>query len=528
MFIKSIIIKTFKCFKDETIEFKTPNPDRKESGLNIFVGENNSGKTNAIEAFLLMLKKDYYKVVRGNDEDLNNRDTKEKYEIVLELIIGKEHKQIKKFINGDNVIKIKKQFDKYGLMVFNPKQGEYETSNSYKKNLSELLSEKELMDYEFMKAYEKKDKINELISKFLSSSLGKKGKEEFRKILNKKIKESFDGRTVFVKTLKNNLNEYFPDREIIPKYNNLDFLFKHLSILTDNESVELEGEGMQKILLFSAILASLEKKETKPLILFIDEPETFLHPQAQKQLFETLKQISQKAQVFISTHSPYFVDSDSIENVFRFENKKNKGTKIFSCKDKEVIKKFNEKENKIFFFHHRDLFFTRKAIFFEGAEDYKRFSFFCEKNNFEKITQDFYFLAGKDDWSGFKKLCDELKISAYLIFDLDVISKNNNTFSDESLKKEIKSLNKDIKRNPDNLDKKHPDKKQQCEPLFDENLNGKELRFKNKILKDLKKQNIFVLRHGMLENYLDRDGKIVGNKKEEKKEELKNIFNISK
>ncbi len=43
------------------------------------------------------------------------------------------------------------------------------------------------------------------------------------------------------------------------------------------------------------------------LCFFIDEPETFLHPKAQDKLIDSLNKISEKYQVFITTHSPYLL-----------------------------------------------------------------------------------------------------------------------------------------------------------------------------------------------------------------------------
>ncbi len=52
MFIKSIIIKNLKCFAEdsEAIEFNVPDGKTEGSGLNIFVGENGTGKTATLEA----------------------------------------------------------------------------------------------------------------------------------------------------------------------------------------------------------------------------------------------------------------------------------------------------------------------------------------------------------------------------------------------------------------------------------------------------------------------------------------------
>ena len=52
MFIKSICLSNFKGFigDNHQITFKTPDSTTPGSGLNIFIGENNSGKSSIFEA----------------------------------------------------------------------------------------------------------------------------------------------------------------------------------------------------------------------------------------------------------------------------------------------------------------------------------------------------------------------------------------------------------------------------------------------------------------------------------------------
>lgn len=78
-----------------------------------------------------------------------------------------------------------------------------------------------------------------------------------------------------------------------------------------------KGTGMQRALALALVQVyadelckhpeDIEKK--KPLFLFIDEPETFLHPKAQQRLLEALDVISGTQQVFVTTHSPYLLKS---------------------------------------------------------------------------------------------------------------------------------------------------------------------------------------------------------------------------
>ena len=73
-----------------------------------------------------------------------------------------------------------------------------------------------------------------------------------------------------------------------------------------------KGTGMQRALALSLIQvyadANNEDSE-KPMFFFIDEPETFLHPMAQNRLLAAFEKLSNKHQLFITTHSPYLLKS---------------------------------------------------------------------------------------------------------------------------------------------------------------------------------------------------------------------------
>ena len=77
--------------------------------------------------------------------------------------------------------------------------------------------------------------------------------------------------------------------------------------------VEGKGSGMQRaialgiIQLYAKSEALGSGENPTPLILMLDEPETWLHPTAQLRLGDALSVIGEKEQVFIITHSPYLI-----------------------------------------------------------------------------------------------------------------------------------------------------------------------------------------------------------------------------
>lgn len=82
--------------------------------------------------------------------------------------------------------------------------------------------------------------------------------------------------------------------------------------------------------------------EDKPNIILIDEPGLYLHAQAQKNLLDVLEKHTSDYPVVFSTHSPYLITENNLENV-RLVEKNNKQTRIIgklhdpSISDKETL-----------------------------------------------------------------------------------------------------------------------------------------------------------------------------------------------
>ncbi len=68
-------------------------------------------------------------------------------------------------------------------------------------------------------------------------------------------------------------------------------------------------------------------RENKPNIILIDEPGLYLHAKAQKDLLNVLLEHTNDNPVIFSTHSPYLITEDNLENV-RLIEKNKEGTKI--------------------------------------------------------------------------------------------------------------------------------------------------------------------------------------------------------
>ncbi|PZV21918.1 MAG: hypothetical protein DCF12_21110 [Snowella sp.] len=88
-----------------------------------------------------------------------------------------------------------------------------------------------------------------------------------------------------------------------------------------NQNIEGKGSGLQRLAYILLHYRIIEKTKSKSVIFMIDEPDIYLHQDLQKKLLRPLKKLTEKAQIFVTTHSPAFIDSYTLDNVYLLELK---------------------------------------------------------------------------------------------------------------------------------------------------------------------------------------------------------------
>lgn len=509
MIIKDIKIKNLKCFGNsgEEVSFHFPDGKTLGSGLNILVGKNNSGKSTLFEA-VDFLRNSISSTVNISDLK-NNKNSGEEIEVEITFSGG-----ITEIIDNFSQDNKKDTFKKYVYKENDIEQIKIIRSSSNLKEVkfwdntkSEFKNEtgidapmKKLFELNFVWADTNPNDavkfgatticgnlLREIVEDFEETDEYKGFKKNFHNTFNDektglkaKLKE------IEEKTQKIFL-EQFGEAKISFHFDEpkVDSFFKNTKIkVHDGEETFMEekGTGMQRSVALALLQVYAEKlsenkdnnKVLKPVYLFIDEPEVCLHPQAQKKLLNALLEISKSRQVFVSTHSPYFIEPSLIGNVLRFKN--SNGIEVFAD-TKQELKEM--KENRVFFFHHRDIFFSDKAIFLEGVTDIERLSLYCESNNFSELVEDLYFLGGCKDAELFKKLCSIFDIKSCFIFDVDYI-------------------NSDLSKHIQNGDK-------QDKEWHRKNFNTYKTDFETKKT-ELQKENIFLLSRPDIMDFLNEKG----------------------
>lgn len=334
MFIKKITITNFRLFSPEK-EFEirninTPNGTNNGSGLNVFVGENGSGKTALLDAFalpILTYKTDNFSIDNFNDPSkkiLINIYSEEEFEVAKTMPRGSFNAKGFSFEAGTRSRGIKSYLssiivnDQKFIRVdsSNPKDTSPDlrvsVNNPFK---GKRFNENDVLFLDKNRLFQTRsgnfnttrfDRLMEDFSyQYLEPTTIKNLNKELDKIIkNGKIENSFLAQAV---------EKFY---EISGSRIKLDFLyncepFKNAFFAEkkeNNQQITLNnlGSGYEMIfaLLYSFYLA---QQGGKQLIIFIDEPELHLHPALQKKFVEFLLEFSKDTQIILTSHSPLLV-----------------------------------------------------------------------------------------------------------------------------------------------------------------------------------------------------------------------------
>ncbi|TWA73733.1 AAA ATPase-like protein [Azospirillum brasilense] len=152
----------------------------------------------------------------------------------------------------------------------------------------------------------------------------------------------------------------------------------HDGVLTD---VLDKGHGLQRSVVFGLLKMLISKSRSgedggnsdRPILLGIEEPELYIHPQSQRLIWRVLCGFSKNHQVVYTTHSPAMIDIGCYEGVAIVRKPTaSVGTQIHQC-DAGVLGSQEEKQGfkllNSFKLQHNSMFFAREVILVEGEQD---------------------------------------------------------------------------------------------------------------------------------------------------------------
>ncbi len=345
MHISNIKLWNFRTFgtNTEISNESLPNLDLNlTKGLNVIIGENDSGKTCIVDAIKLVLKTHSYDYIKVEDRDFHNKTSHFRIEITFSELKPNEAKNFTEWLGWIGTGENAKPYLKINFDV--KRQGEKILPSDIKAGVDDEGSQLNAEAREYLKAtYLKplRDAGNELIAKrnsrlsqILLGDSAFKGKEESNDLI-----EIFSG-------LKENLENYFKGeyvnqdgvkpregKEIKIKIDSFikGFYGENYETLFDASSTDIKsilekltlsllnesnpGLGTLNRLFMAAELLHLNKSNWSGIRLgLIEELEAHLHPQAQMQVIDALQK-QENIQLILTSHSPNLASKVNLENV---------------------------------------------------------------------------------------------------------------------------------------------------------------------------------------------------------------------
>ncbi|MCK4798715.1 MAG: AAA family ATPase, partial [Spirochaetes bacterium] len=210
----------------------------------------------------------------------------------------------------DIIYTLKTQNSKNFLQIFEDKINEYQKVHNtnlrieFEKDISENLLE--LLQKNLIIIEEFRQRPDKTVSDFLTSP---KGQELASVLFNLKNARPYQRRKY--EQIQHHFHEFFPMLSLDVINEN-----SEIKILVQKEGIESThlylGAGIIEVLLLITHLIAHKEK-----VIFIDHPESHLHPHAQRRL-STMFEDANNSQICIITHSPYFVNLNRNSNILRF------------------------------------------------------------------------------------------------------------------------------------------------------------------------------------------------------------------
>ena len=463
MKIEKVEIENYKSIK--RLEF-TPNP-----GLNAFIGANSTGKSNVFDAINWLLGPTYPTFNSIKKEDHFRGDEGNKIRIKLHFDDGhslelNENKEV--FSNSRIETKSGLFFDEQTWNCRGEIREQY--SSAY------LGVDRKILDYLPSSRWSLVGRILQEVNKqFLSEHYTHNGeskpKEEWLKewlgVVRDKllfsvkddsgenIMEKFT--TILQEESAKQLGRNHEDLKIdLSLYDPWNF-YKTLQLLVYEQDIDMEfqasslGMGVQASMSIAILKAYSELNLANKSPIFIDEPELFLHPQAQRNFYKILRDLAtdrldadgniirEGTQIFYTTHSPDFLSAGTFDEIFIVRKTREKGTYIKYAdvsgfiEDLKVRKSISTNYEDLLL-HYRnayentgdtqranEAFFAKKILLVEGQSEALIIPYLFDLLGFDSIKEGLTIVrcGGKTEIDRFYRLYTEFGIPCFVVFDGD-------------------------------------------------------------------------------------------------------------
>jgi putative ATP-dependent endonuclease of OLD family len=190
---------------------------------------------------------------------------------------------------------------------------------------------------------------------------------------------------------------------------------------------EMLGLGVQSAIVV-AIFEAYRKLGSSIGTVLLEEPEMYLHPQAQRYFYGLLTELVDggECQVIYSTHSPVFADITRFEGIRLVRREPGSRTQVSAVSKTEDQSFLDERRGrqKMLGFNatRSEIFFARRALLVEGDADQLAASDVAKRLGHDIDAEDLAIVncGGKSGIPFFARLCRALGIPFVVLFDEDI------------------------------------------------------------------------------------------------------------
>src|SRR3989339_689761 len=513
MYLSNIKLWNFRKF-GSNLEFdlNSPNLDLNfNKGINVLIGENDSGKTAIIDAIKLVLKTHSIDWIKVSQDDFFNKSDRLRIELIFREMCANEAKNFTEWLGWEEITiitdrvstteqvpflriiyDVSRNIDEYYIIPSDIRAGTDE-------NGTQLTAEaREYLKITYLKPL--RDAYSELVpgknsrlSQILQGHEAFKGKESthilvglFREF-NSSVEQYFKGKdkdgieldenNIKGKELKGEIDRLIKSFYNNEKESNFGVVGSTLRNILEKLELSIKDEinpglGTLNRLFIASELLHLQKKNWNGIRLgLIEELEAHLHPQAQMKIIESLHK-EESIQLILTTHSPNLGSKIKLDN-------------LILCNSNNVYplgSKYTQLEKEDYAFLERfldvtkaNLFFAKGVIFVEGWAEEILIPALARKLKSQNIIHKDLTDAGVSivnigntaflRYSGIflrKNGSKELDIPISIITDVDIreYEKNVKTDGDGKVVKNVKDKAEHIytKRNPVIVEKENEEK----------------------------------------------------------------------
>ncbi|MCM3673203.1 AAA family ATPase [Peribacillus simplex] len=350
-------------------------------GLNVLVGENDSGKTAIIDAIKMILGTNSNDLNWVTEDDFYNGATSLKIECSFRDLSKKEESYFFEWLTFNKditelrlVMEAEFYTDINGVKKLKKsiKAGDINLESTLEDEVKQLLSVtylKPLRDADVELNSGKKSRIAQIIKSLKDFTAEEKIEQ---KVIIDKFEEAFDNlKVVLEKPVLEKINTTIGEFFIENSKKSSEIRSNNMTFIEILRKLELSigeigtGLGSSNLLFIAAELLLLSEGELGPKLALIEEVEAHIHPQAQLRLIKYFEKRSkdQEMQYIFSSHSTSLASSISLENlIFIYRSNAfsmRKGLTLLADDDYSFLERFLDATK-------ANMFFAQGVIFVEG------------------------------------------------------------------------------------------------------------------------------------------------------------------